>query len=199
VAGTAKQLVLSGGAGAPALIDYPDVKIIPAANSNAGTAGSGWSLPSSGGFAPAARSGANNIGGVLQGTPSAGAYGTFDFELPSDWDTATQPYIKIFYGSGANTSGTVQWTVSSACSKGDGTASDDAAWVAESPMAAQTMASANRDWSQSAQFALLTSGNNCVGGSHVRIKVGVSGSATSAVNVEMATITAPRLLTVQGN
>jgi len=198
-AGTAKQIVLAGGSGPPALIDFPDVKIIPAANNNGGAAGAGWSLPGSGGFAAAARGGANNIGGVLQGTPSTGAYGTFDFELPSDWDLAMQPYIKIFYGSGSNTSGTVIWTVSSACSKGDGSGSDDAAWVTESAMPAQIMTTANRDWAQSAQFTNLTAGNNCSAGSHARIKVAVSGTATLSVNVEMATITVPRLLTVQGN
>ncbi len=118
-------------------------------------------------------------------------------ELPLDWDTASQPYINIFYGSGANTSGTVIWTVSSACSKEDGSVTDDPAFNAESAFASQTMATANRTWAKSGQFTAITSGNNCIAGSSLILKVAVSGTAGSNINAYQAVVTVPRLPVVQ--
>lgn len=196
--GTAKQIAQSNGTSGPQFIDFPDAKIIPAANCNAGTAGAGWSTATSN-FTAACRAGSNNLTGALQAIPSTGASAQFEFELPEDWDTANQPYIRIFYGSGANTSGTVIWTVSSACTKEDGSVTDDPAFNAESAFASQTMATANREWGQSGQFTAMTSGNNCIAGSNVLIKVAVSGTAGSNINAYKAVVTVPRLLTVQAN
>lgn len=198
-AGTAKQLVLSGGASSPTFADFPDIHYYPAANCVSSTAGSGWSLPAASTFTPACRAGTNNLNGTLQAIPSTGATAYFQFQLPSDWDTASQPYLKLYYGSGANTSGTVIWTVSSGCTKSDGSVTDDPTFVAESAMATQTMAAASREWAQSAQFANVTSGNNCIAGSIVNLKVVLSGTAASAINLATASITTPRLLTVQAN
>lgn len=198
-AGTAKQILVSGGSAAkPNYIDFPDVKIVPAANCIAGTAGGGWSNASSN-FTATCRAGSNNLQGSDQAIPSTGASAQFMLELPKDWDTATQPYISIFYGSGANTSGTVIWTVSSACSKEDGSVSDDPAFNAESAFGTQTMATANRHWAQNGQFTAITSGNNCIAGSPVIVKVAVSGTASSAINAYQAVVTIPRLLAVQAN
>jgi hypothetical protein len=195
---TAKQIPSSGGASAPTCIDFPHAMIVPAANCVAGTAGSGWNTASSN-FTAACRAGTNNLGGALQAIPSTGASAQFQLELPLDWDSGVQPYINIFYGSGANTSGTVIWTVSSACSKADGSVSDDGAFNAESAFGSQTMAAASRTWSKSGQFTAVTSGNNCVPGGTLLIKVAVSGTAASAINAYQAVVTIPRLLTVQGN
>ncbi len=179
-------------------IDFPDTKIIPAANCDIGVAGGGWSF-SSATFATACRAGSNNLGGSLQAIPSTGAVGQFLLELPLDWDTSSQPYVNLFYGSGANTSGTVIWTVSSACSKADGSVTDDAAFNAESAFGAQTMAVANRMWSKSGQFTAVTSGNNCVPGGTLIIKAAVSGTAGSNINVYQGVVTIPRLVTAQAN
>lgn len=198
-AGTAKTMLVSGGASAdPGYIDFPQQLIIPAANCVAATAGSGWSAASST-FTAACRAGTNNLSGALQAIPSTGAAAQFLIELPLDWDTASQPFISILYGSGANTSGTVIWTVSSACSKQDGSVTDDPAFNAETAFASQTMATANRTWGKSGQFTAITSGNNCVGGSQLIVKVAVSGTAASNINAYQATVTIPRLLTVQAN
>src|SRR6185312_8305162 len=113
----------------------------------------------------------------------------------ADWDTTQQPFISIFYASGANTTGTVIWTVSSACTKQDGSVTDDPAFVAESAFGSQTMAAANRAWGKSGQFTAITSGNNCIPGSPAIIKVALSGTASSAINAYQATMTFPRLLT----
>lgn len=178
--------------------DLPDVKIIPAANCPNAVAGSGWSYAAST-FTAACRAGSNNLGGALQLAPSTGGSAQFRFEIPKDWDSANQPYIRIEYGSGANTTGTVIWTVASACTKADGSITDDPAFVAESAFASQTMAAANRAWSQTGQFTAITSGNNAVGGGACVIKMTLSGTASSAINVYQAVVTTNRLITVQAN
>lgn len=191
-AGSAGQVLKYAGSSAdPAPSDVYDVKIIPASTCVSGTAGAGWSTAT---FTAACRAGTNNIGGALQGTPSGGAAGQFLIELPANWDTSVQPWINIFYGSGANTTGTVIWTVSSACSKADGSVSDDPTLNAETAFATQTMAAANRMWSQSGQFTAITSGNNCIPGGSVIIKMAVSGTASSAINAYQAVVTIPRTL-----
>lgn len=195
--GTAKQLLTAGTT--PAYVDFPDVHYFPSANCVSSTAGAAWSLPAASTFTPACRAGTNNLNGTLQAAPATGATAYFQFQLPSDWDTASQPFIKIYYGSGANTSGTVIWTISTGCTKSDGSVTDDPTFVAETAMATQTMAAASREWAQSAQFANVTSGNSCIGGSIVDVKAVLSGTAASAVNVAYAAITSPRLITVQAN
>ncbi len=199
----AKQLVQFSGTDASltASVDFPDVKIIPLANCNNATAGAGADLPATNAPTVACRAGTNNLGGVLQwANNNTTTNAQFSFELPNDWDTATQPYINIYYGSGANTSGTVKWTFSSACTKADGSVTDDPAFNAESASAGRTMAVANRMWAESVQFTALTSGNNCVAGSNVVVKItSGNGTATSTVNVSKVVLTIPRLLTVQAN
>jgi len=200
--GTAKQIFTSGGAGAdPVYIDFPDVKIIPLANCNAGTAGAGPDIPSANGFA-AACVGTTTVKGALQGTPNAGTsvFFTIDgYALTKDWDTANQPFVSVEYGSGTNASGTVIWTVSDGCTKLDGSVTDDPALNAESAMATQTMTTASRSWGQNMQLAQLTSGNNCIVGSPVSLKFTLSGTASAFINAYRVVITQPRLLTVQAN
>ncbi|HEY6341812.1 MAG TPA: hypothetical protein VIY49_09990 [Bryobacteraceae bacterium] len=196
--GTAKQILVAGSP--DNYIDYPDVKVVPTAVCNAGTAGPAWTIPSSGGFSVACRAGTNNLLGALQGTPSSGATAYFDFELPGDWDTTNQPYVQIFYGSGSNTSGTVIFTVSTACMGAEaGGTTDDPSFNANSAFSTQTMATANRAWAVSGKLTAVTSGNNCDAGSNMIVKVVLSGTASSAINVYKASVTVPRLLTVQAN
>ena len=200
-AGTTGQLLRATTTADPAYIDFPDVKIIPAANCNNTTAGAGWTVNAT--FVAACGAAlttahTSNLTGVLQGTPSVGtAVGYFDFELAGDWDTAVKPYIAVYYGSGENTSGTVIWTISTACTKQDGSVSDDPSFIAESAMGTQTMANKNRMWAQSAQLAGAMT--NCIAGSTMIVKLALSGTASASVNVSKATITVPRLLTVQAN
>lgn len=195
----AKQTCVASGANKTcSYISFPDAKIVPFASAPGGTAVSGVTY-ASGQWTPTLRAGTNNIGAALQAIPSTGASLQFVFELPGDWDTTQQPFISIYYGSGANTTGTVIWTVSSACSKADGSVTDDPTFVAETAFASQTMAAANRYWAKSGQYTAITSGNSCIPGSPVLIKVALSGTASSAINADKAVITVPRLLTVQAN
>jgi hypothetical protein len=194
----ANQVWVAGGANKTAVaIDFSDVKIIPAANCVAGTAGGGMSTPSSGGFTATCRAGTNDITGYYSGIPSTGALAEFQYSLPVDWSTAVKPFIKIDYSSGANTSGTVIWTVSTACTKEDGSITDDPTLIAESAMATQTMAVANRMWGQNAQLAGAMT--NCIGGSPMLIKVAVSGTAASAIQLKQVTVSTPRRPVNQAN
>jgi hypothetical protein len=195
---TTGKILQSVASADPAYNDFPDVKIIPAANCPNATAGSGWNYAAST-WTAACRAGSNNLGGALQLIPSTGGAAQFRFEIPTDWDSASQPFIRIEYASGANTSGTVIWTVASACTKADGSVTDDPAFNAESAFGSQTMAAANRAWSQTGQFTAITSGNNCVGGGGLIIKLTLSGTAGSAINAYQAVVTTQRLPVVQAN
>lgn len=177
-----------------------DVHIIPFANCIAGSAGGGANTAASN-FSAQCRGGTNNLGGVDQAVPSAGASLQFMVELPADWNSAAQAFINVYYGSGTNTSGTVIWTASSACVdvSTPGGASDDPSFHAESAFATQTMANANRMWDVGGQFTAMTSGNGCKALSAVIIKLAVSGTAGANINAYHAVVTIPRYPVVQAN
>lgn len=178
--------------------DFPDVKIVPAANCNNATAGPGWSLPAS--AAPTANciAGTNNLLGVLDFADTNNAQ--FDFELPLDWDTGSQPYVNLFFGSGTNTTGTVIFQVQVACTKADGSITNDPAFNTADVLPTKTMAAATRGWSTSMQLTQVTSGNNCVPGGSMIVKITRNTDTASAVaRVSKAVITVPRALAVQAN
>lgn len=196
-ASAAKQICTASGASKTcSYIDFPDVKVVVLCGSVAGTA-SGAVTYASGQWTPT--NATSSDGCTLNATPSTGATLYFDFEWPGDADTSDQPYIDISYSSLTNTSGTVIWTVSSACTKQDGSVSDDPSYNAESAFASQTMATASRNWGKSGQFTAIASGNNCIPGSPYRVKVVLSGTASAAIGLNRIFMTTPRLLTVQAN
>lgn len=176
-----------------------DVKIIPFAANAGGTAVSGMTY-ASGLWTPTLRAGTNNLGAYLAAKPSdATAILQFAYELPLDWDTTSQPYIVIYYESLTNTSGTVIWTVSSACTKRDGSVTSDPTLVAESSFSSQAMASASKIWARDGIFTAMSSGNNCIPGSYVIIKVALTGTASANIGAYSATITTPRKPVLQAN
>jgi hypothetical protein len=196
-AGTAHQFFASGGASADgAYQDSRDVKIVPFAACPNGTAAAGVSYASSQWTAQCL-----NNSGSLQAIPSTGATLYFLLELPQDWDTTSQPFLNIYFGSGANTSGTVIVTASTACVdvSSNGGASDNPSYTAESAYATRTMAVANRMWYTGAQFANVTSGNGCKALSPVFVKLVLSGTASSAINAYKAVVTIPVTPTIQAN
>lgn len=182
-----------------ALADY---RIIPFAANAGGTAVSGMTY-ASGVFTPTLRAGTNNIDAYLAAKPSDGTgilY--FWYQLPGDWDTVTQPYIKIFWANLSNTTGTVIITVSSGCTKQDGSVSDDPAFIAESAFTSTNIATvgvSNRAYATGGIFTAMTSGNSCVAGSPVNIKVALTGTAAANVALYRATITTPRKPVLQAN
>jgi hypothetical protein len=196
--GTAKQIFISGGGAAdPSYIDYPEVLDIPAANCNNATGGAGWSIPASSAPTVACRAGSNNLGGVLQFADAANAQ--FDLAIPGDWDTAALPFIKLFFTDSANTSGTEIFQAQVSCYVSDFSATDDIAFAAAQVFTTRTATAANRSGNENLQFN-STSMNGCVAGGNMIVKITRNtDTAASAVNVSKATITFPRLVTVQAN
>lgn len=193
-AGTAKQIAISGGTGASSFIDFPQVFDIPAANCVSTVAGSGWSTT----LTPGCVGGSNNLGGTLPFVDASTAQ--FNLQIPGDWDTASQPFIKVVFNSGSNTTGTVIFNAATACTKEDGSVTSDPAFTTADALATKTMATATRGWSSTIQMTQVTSGNNCVPGGQMIVKITrATDTASSAVNVDKAVITVPRLLTVQAN
>jgi hypothetical protein len=191
---TNKGIVIGGGGQAASTIDFPDVKVIPAANCVSTVAGSSWNTT----LTPACIAGTNNLGGSLPFVDTSTAQ--FEYEIPADWDSATQPFFGLFFNSGTNTTGTVIFNVAVACTKADGSVTSDPAFNTADAMTTKTMAAATRSWSTSVQSTQVTSGNNCVAGGTMLVKITrATDTATTAVNVTKATITFPRLLTVQAN
>ena len=191
-AGTAHQVFASGGSSADgAYQDDRDVKVIPFAADPNATAAAAVSYTASA-WTPAAP-GSNVLKGSLQAIPSTGANLQFTIELPQDWDTSAQPYINVYWGNGANTSGTMIWTASSACVdvSTPGGASDDPSYNAESAFTTRTAANANRMWYVGGQFTAVTSGNGCKALSTLNIKLAISGTAASAINAYYAVVTIP--------
>ncbi len=177
--------------------DQPDTKEIPAANCVSASAGASWSTsitPVCGatlGFA-------NNLGGVL---PFAvGNSAQFNFELRKDWSITQQPWINLFFSAGTNTTGAVNFTVATACTKSDGSLSADTAFTVADAFPSQTMAATNREWSTSLQMSQVTAGNNCVPGGTMIVSIArATGSASAVVNVDKATMTVATRPVTQAN
>jgi len=198
-AGTAKQIVLSGGAGAPTLIDYPEILDIPAANCFNATGGTGWSIGSGGSVT--CRAGSNNKGAYISITDTSTTFATFQFRLPIDWDTASNPFIRFGIDTTDNTSGhTIIPSIQVACYKGDGTTTDDVAPnTAHSLSTITTSTNANQFYTTSNVQMNATDLTGCVAGALVQVTVGrATDTATNALFYD-AIVTVPRLLTTQAN
>jgi hypothetical protein len=194
-AGTAKQLFVSGGASAdPAYIDFPDTKVVPVANCNNATAGAGLSLPTTSAPTVVCRTGTNVQTGALQFTASQSAQ--FQIELPADWDTATNPYVRVNYTqSGSTASQTIAFQVQVGCS----TTTDDPSFqTAQAFTTTTTGATANTPYAQTLQLN-STSMTSCAGGNVMNVKISTTAGSTGSSNLQAVAMTFPRLLTVQAN
>lgn len=196
-ASAANQIAVSGGANkTTAYKDFPDVKEIPAANCNAGTAGPGWSIPASAAPTIACRGGTNNNLGVLQFAQSSSAQTWY--HIPQDWNSSSLPFIGIDFTQGANTtaSQTIIMQVQVAC----GTTDDTAFNTAQAFATATTVATANTEFTESVQLN-STSMTNCSAGSWMAIKILRSGADTAGTspNVYGITLTTPRRIVNQAN
>ena len=192
---TANQIKVSTTtAGLSAYKDLPQVFEWPAANCVSTVPGSAWNTT----LTPTCFAGTNNLGGYLPFVDTSA--GQFAFQIPGDWDTTQQPYIKIVFGSLANTTGTVIFNVATACSKEDGSVTSDPTFTTADALTTKTMAAATRMWSTTVQMTQVTSGNNCLPGGLMLVKVTRgTDTASTAVSVEKAVITVPRLPVVQAN
>jgi hypothetical protein len=202
-AGTAKQLALSGGTGAPTFIDFPERYMIPAANCNNATAGAGWSIGSGG--TVTCRAGTNNLGGFVSISDTAGTFAQFMVSIPADWDTSTLPYVGVgFEVASDTTSGhTVIPEVAISCPGAvNGTVSDDHALTGYLALTTVTLggsAVAHGFYTTSIQLD-STRMSGCVAGGFMIVSIGrATDTATGVTGFYYADVTFPRLLAVQAN
>ena len=199
----ASKVVIGGGLQATSAIDFPDVKFIPAANCVNTTAGAGWSLGASG--VVTCRAGTNNLGGFVAITGTAGTFAQFATTVPEDWDTASNPYIRFqigYPGADGASAHTIIPQIKVSCAKGDGSTSDDVTFNAAHSLSTITLSSASTNlfFATSNIQTNSTDMTGCSAGSLMIVQVGrATDTATSAANFYGATITFPRLITVQAN
>lgn len=195
-----KQVVIGAGAGAtPTAIDFPQVLDIPAANCNNATAGAGWGIGSGG--TVTCRAGTNNKGGYIAITDTSTTFATFQIALPEDWDTATNPYIRFQVASTDTTTGhTIIPSIQVACYKGDGSTTDDVAANAAHSLSTITLnTTANQFWSTANVQMNSTDMTGCVAGALMQVTVGRATDTATNAEFYSATVTIPRLITVQAN
>jgi len=194
-AGTAGQMVRSGGAGAPTFIDFPSTFYIPFASCVNGTAASGLSSAST----PAAlcRAGTNNKDALLSPW-GASDVGYFKIHLPNDWDSGASLDLSIDLTSTDATNGhTIIMQAATVCAKGDGSTTDDVAFNTAQSLGTITLnGNANRTWN--ATLTGLTK-TGCIAGSTLWVKLSRTSDTATNVGVYGATLDVPRLLTVQAN
>lgn len=198
-AGTAKQMVLSGGASSPTFADFPQTYYVPAANCNNVTGGAGWSILSGG--TVTCRAGTNNLGGFISITDTSSTFATFQVAIPEDWDSAALPYIRFQLASTDATNGhTIIPEINVACYKGDGSTTDDVAANGFHSLSTTTLnGNANRFWSTSNVQMNSTDTTACIAGGLMQITVGRATDTATNAEFYGATVTFPRLLTVQAN
>jgi hypothetical protein len=199
-ASAAKQSCVSSGASKTCTyIDHPDVQIIPAANCNNVTAGAGWSIGSGG--TVTCRAGTNNKGGFVSITDTSSTFATFQTVIPEDWDSGTLPYIRFQIAStDATNAHTIIPSIQVACYKGDGSTTDDVAANAAHSLSTVTLnGNANRFWSTANVQMNSTDMTGCVAGALMQVTVGRATDTATNAEFYSATLTFPRLLTVQAN
>lgn len=194
-----KVLVSTTTAGKANVADFPDTKVIPAANCNNTTAGTGWSIGSGG--TATCRAGTNNKGGYISITDTSSTFAQFVIEIPEDWDSSANPYIRVQVASTDTTNGhTIIPQIQVSCAKGDGSTTDDVSFNASHSLSTITLnTTANQFWSSSNVQMNSTDMTGCVAGALMIIQVGRATDTATNAEFYSATVTIPRLITVQAN
>jgi hypothetical protein len=196
-AGTSGQLLNSGGSSANG--SYKDLVnpplIIPAANCNNATAGTGWSLPTSAAPTAACRTGTHVQGGVLQFAQSNTAQ--FQIDIPGNWDSSSTVYAKIYFTQGANT--TASQTIIMLMATGCSSTTDDPAFnTAQAFGTATTTSTANTPFTETLSSVTMT-GCSAGGNMNVEILRSASDTATTSPNVYWVSLTFQSLNTAGAN
>lgn len=202
--GTAKQTLVSGGSAAlPGYVDEPTPYYSPSANCVNSVPGSGWSLGSSG--VVTCRAGTNNQSGFVAITDTSTSFAQFNVHIPADWDSGTDPYIRFdlaYPGTDGSSSHTIIPAIKVSCTGTAGTTSDDVTFNASHSSSTITLSSATANLFFSSSTVQLNSTDvtGCAAGGMMIVQVGrATDTATSAANFYGATVTFPRLITVQAN
>ena len=193
--GTTKQVLVAPNT----FIDFPEVLFIPSANCNNASAGNGWSIGSGG--TVTCRAGTNNQGGYVSITDTASSFAQFTLAIPDDWDSGSLPYIRFQIATSDTTSGhTIIPEIQISCGKGDGTTTDDVTFNAtHSASTVTTNTTAHQFWSSSNVQMNSTDMTGCIVGSLMTILVGRATDTATSAQFYGATVTFPRLITVQAN
>lgn len=190
--GTTKQILIAGAP--PTYIDFPDYHYYPAADCVNAIGASGWSTAAT----PAAtcRAGTNNKEGYLLWGASDTAQ--FSIGLPADWDTGTNPNVRLRLASTDATNGhTIIMQIATACGKGDGSVTDDVAFNAAQSLSTVTLnGNANRQWDATLSGITMT---GCIAGGVLRLQLSRTTDTATNVDIYGLGITIPRLLTVAAN
>lgn len=195
----AKQLCTASGATKTCTyITFPALSYSPAANCVNSVAGSAWST----GATPAAlcRAGTNNKTGLLSPW-GASDVGYIQFHIAADADLTTQlPSLMLEVTSTASVNAnTIIMQESVACSKEDGSTTDDVAFNAARSFATVTLnANANRVWNTTLTLN-STDLTGCVAPGVLWVKISRTTDTATNVGVYGLSLTQYRLLTVQAN
>lgn len=194
-----KTCVASGATRSCTYISFPDTQLIPAANCNNATAAALWSILAGG--TVTCRAGTNNLGGFIEITDTAATFAQFTVAIPLDWDTGTNPYIRFQLSSTDATAGhTVIPQIKTSCAKGDGTTTDDVTFNAAHSLSTTTLNStADQFWSTSNIQLNGTDITGCIAGAIMIVQVGRATDTATNARFYSATMTFPRLLTVQAD
>jgi hypothetical protein len=153
--GTTGQVLRATTSGDPLYIDFPDVKEYFSCEIHSGTAIPIWNIPSSLGGSSSSRVGSNAVSCGISLADTTTAY--FDAQLPEDWDSNSNPFVRAFVVSTDTTSGhTIVPTVAVSCAKGDGSTTDDVAFNAAQSLSTITTGQASRKQHQRRTTATAT-------------------------------------------
>jgi hypothetical protein len=181
--------------------DFPDVKIVPAANCNNAAPGAGWDIPATGAPTVNCQTGSTSahVSGLLTFTDGNFAY--FDLYIPEDWDNTVNPYVRAYVVSSDTTSGhTIIPQVAISCGKGDGSTTDDVAFnAAHSLSTITTNTTANQFWSTSSVQLNSTDMTGCVAGAIMHVQVGRATDSNANASYYAMSVTFPRLMTLQAD
>lgn len=189
----------SGASRTCSYISFPDVKPFPAATCTNVTASALWSMGASG--VATCRAGTNNTSAFIAITDTASTFAQFLADIPEDWDSSTNPYIRVQVASTDTTVGhTIIPQIKVSCAAGGGTTTDDVTFNAAHSLSTLTLnATANQFWSTSNVQMNSTDMTGCSAGSMMIVQIGRATDTATQAGFYMATITFPRLLTVQAN
>jgi hypothetical protein len=179
---------------------FPDVKYSPAANCNNTAGGNGWSVGAGG--TVTCRAGTNNSGGYISITDTASTFAQFTIAVPEDWAGGSNyPYIRFYVSSGDITNGhAIIPQIKTSCQKGDGSTTDDVTFNAAHAASTITVnATANQFWSTSAVQLNATDFTGCAAGSLMIVQVGRASDTATSAAFYGASVTIPRVLTIQAN
>jgi hypothetical protein len=157
------------------------VKNLPMAGCYNSTAGPVWDLPTSSAATPACVTGTSVQKGVLNFTTGQSAQ--ISFLLPPTLSGGSGADLKLVWSS-AQTSATFTWTLTAACTTGDGAATDDPAYAAFWPPAGVVTdnSSGTANGLKVTSQASVAYPSGCTAGTYMHLKLTLASGASTSAN-----------------